>query len=228
MRNILVYQDEGVAAIQQLLSALSEALPQISVQTVNPYTLISEAWEETTALLVIPGGRDVSYHANLQGVGNNRIASYVSNGGNYLGICAGGYYGAAYIEFEKGGELEVCGSRELAFFPGRAIGPVYGHGLFDYESERGAREAQLIWEGGECPVYYNGGCLFEHPEKYPAVEVLARYRDLPEAPAAVIKCHIGQGKAILSGAHPEFSVSSFEEKREIFWHHILEQLLIKN
>jgi hypothetical protein len=43
-----------------------------------------------------------------------------------LGICAGAYFGAGAIEFEKGGAYEVCANRSLAFFPGYAEGPAYG------------------------------------------------------------------------------------------------------
>ena len=54
--------------------------------------------------------------------GNERIREYVSKGGKYLGICAGGYYASSYVEFEKSTTLEVLGDRELSFFPGKAIG----------------------------------------------------------------------------------------------------------
>lgn len=230
---VLVYSDEGVdrRGLRELYSALENSLPKscYSIHLVNHRYLIHAEWEEETVLLIIPGGRDIPYHNLLQGEGNRRIAAFVKNGGNYLGICAGGYFGAASIEFEKGGSLEVCASRELGFFPGKARGPAYGLGHFCYETEGGAREAQLEWKGGNSLIYFNGGCLFEGVERYPAIEPLARYHDLKGRPAAVICCSLGKGKAILSGVHPEYKLAPLlEPKRMLFWDYILFNSLIKN
>lgn len=230
---VLVYSDEGVdrCGLRELYIALENSLffTHYTIHLANHRYLIDAEWEEKTALLVMPGGRDIPYHNLLQGKGNQRIASFVKNGGNYLGICAGGYFGAAYIEFEKGGELEVCASRELAFFPGKAIGPAYGLGHFSYENERGARQALLDWAGGKSHIYFNGGCLFEEVERYPTIESLARYIDLPGSPAAVIRCSLGKGRAILSGVHPEYMLSpSLEPQRKAFWDYIIFNSLIKN
>ncbi len=229
-RQVLVYLDTGVGAstFQQLFTSLRASLSpaSYSVDAIDHRYLIDKEWMRQTALLVIPGGRDIPYHTHLQGRGNQRIAEYVTGGGAYLGICAGGYYGAAYIEFEKGGALEVSAARELAFFPGKAIGPAYGLGQFTYESESGARSAQLSWREGACRVYFNGGCYFEHPEIHASVDVLARYEDLPGCPAAVVSCAVGKGQAILSGVHPESEVdASFESSRRSFWHYLIEQSL---
>ncbi|MCC5832813.1 MAG: hypothetical protein JJU12_07210 [Chlamydiales bacterium] len=228
---VLIYLDEGVGryAFRQLYASLSLELDHstYSIQPVDHRYLIKENWEEKTVLLVIPGGRDIFYHSILKGAGNKRISSFVSKGGSYLGLCAGGYYGSAYIEFEKGGELEVCASRELAFFPGRAVGPAYGLGRFCYKSEKGAREALVKWKGGLSRIYFNGGCYFEEPEAHPSIEVLARYQDLPEKPAALIKCKVGKGRAVLSGTHPEFKLNyRLETQRRAYWKYLLAQLLI--
>jgi biotin--protein ligase len=175
------------------------------IQTISHQYFLSNRWESTTALVAFPGGRDLPYHSKLQGEANARIRRYVETGGRYLGICAGGYYGSASIEFEKGGELEICGQRELAFFSGKAVGPAYGLGLFQYNSERGAKAAKVIWDKKESSVYFNGGCFFQSPEDDPFCQVIARYGDLSETPAAVVFCQCGKGAALLSGVHPEYS-----------------------
>jgi biotin--protein ligase len=54
-------------------------------------------------------------------------------------------------------------------------------------------------------VYYNGGCFFKDAETFPSVEILAYYADLPDAPA-IVECACSEGKAILSGVHPEYRV----------------------
>jgi biotin---protein ligase len=208
MSKILIYRDEGVAqsSFQNLFEALSRYLSAFcTIQPVNHDHFISQEWEKTTRLLVFPGGRDLPYHLKLQGSANRRIRNYVNEGGRYFGVCAGGYYGSAYVEFEKGGPFEIIGPRELAFFPGKAVGPAY-QGPFSYHSEIGARAAQIRWKWGLCPVYFHGGCLFEGAEKYSSIQILARYSDLPKEPAAAVYCPYGRGAALLIGVHPEYSM----------------------
>lgn len=236
MKNsVLIYADEGVSPrfLKLTVRALRHA-GLSSLRRVKHSDLVSDhPWEDETVLLVVPGGRDVPYHDALSGEGNRRIRRFVESGGKYLGLCAGGYYGAQRVEFELGYPLEVIGDRELAFFPGVARGPAYGNGQFAYDTENGARIAQLSW--GDSRSYFNGGCYFVDAESHPDVEVLARYSDLEEKPVAVISCKVGEGKAILSGVHPECSAADLngeqrdqlephEEKRAAFFSHLLNTL----
>lgn len=46
----------------------------------------------------------------------------MSEGGSYLGLCAGAYYAASQVQFEPGSALQVVGDRELGFFRGIARG----------------------------------------------------------------------------------------------------------
>lgn len=126
-------------------------------------------------MLVIPGGADLPYVNDLSGDGTARIRKYVESGGKiqhslktkanrltviigrYLGICAGGYFGASEVQFEKGTPLEVCGPRDLKFFPGVARGCVYPG--FEYKSLRGSRGKILffvsfmwIWADFYCSI----------------------------------------------------------------------------
>jgi biotin--protein ligase len=191
---------------------------------VNPIAesaLIKEPWAPTCALLVFPGGADLGYCRVLNGAGNHSITQYVRRGGAYLGFCAGGYYGSRRCEFEVGNpELEVVGSRELAFFPGTCRGGAFKG--FEYHSERGAKAAEIsvlkaafpesesLPDGFRC--YYNGGGVFVDADKLAAdsnaVQVLAEYaEDLAvesgTAKAAMVYCKVGEGAAILTGPHPE-------------------------
>ena len=117
-------------------------------------------------------------------------------------------------------ELEVVGSRELAFFPGICRGGAFAG--FIYHSEEGARAAELKVDKksveGEAPdrfrSYYNGGGVFVDAEKYQdkGVEVLASFtEDLAvesgEEKAAIVYCKVGEGAAILTGPHPEFALT---------------------
>lgn len=162
----------------------------------------------------MPGGADLGYCRALNGPGNKIISQFVWNGGSYLGLCAGGYYGCGRVEFEvKNEEMEVVGSRELSFFPGVCRGAAFSG--FTYASENGAKASNLKIEKStlndvapeEFRSYYNGGGLFVDAEKYEGIEVLARYtQDLSVigGDAAVVYCKVGNGRAILTGPHPEY------------------------
>ncbi|WP_339043947.1 BPL-N domain-containing protein [Cardinium endosymbiont of Tipula unca] len=93
---------------------------------------------------------------------------------DYLGICAGAYYGAKFVEFDKLGPLEVLEKRELAFFPNKAIGPILAQ--YNYENNSGIRAAciRLVTDNEkgtkrlfrDIEVYYNGGPYFHAPQLY--------------------------------------------------------------
>jgi biotin--protein ligase len=209
-----IYLDEGVdvAFFRKIVKMIKAS--GLSVYTVDRHFFLQKQWEKKVDLIIIPGGRDLPYHENLKGEACRRLRAFVFAGGVYLGICAGGYFGSSSVTFEEGGKLEVLGKRELAFFPGTAIGPAYGKNIFRYDSQAGARLARVQWQEKVFPVYYNGGCYFEcHPE----VEVLASYEDIKDNPSAIIECSVGQGKAFLSGVH-------IEENKEL-WDAVLNRIL---
>lgn len=209
MKQIVVYVDQGVSG-----KTLFHTVKSLQQETKAPLkrldaaALCSTEWEKETALLVIPGGNDVYYDSLLKEEGNNKIRSFVEeNGGGYLGLCAGAYFAARKIEFEKGAHQQICAERSLGFYPGVARGSAYGVGKYVPDSDKGAQVAQLSWNGERCMTYFNGGCLFDDPSSFSNVEVLSRYINLEGKPAAIVLCKCGKGKAILSGAHIEMSAS---------------------
>lgn len=157
-------------------------------------------WREKADLFIMPGGRDIPYDRALRGKGNQQIREFVESGGKYLGICAGAYYGAAKVEFELGTDLEVNEERELAFYPGKAVGTLFPG--FVYGTERGAHLVEVRTKTGTETFYYNGGCGFPAVENFPVVEVLGRIAGT--GIAAIIRRKVGRGFAVLSGVHVEF------------------------
>lgn len=155
--------------------------------------------QERCQLLVLPGGRDLPYCSRLSGTGNKNIRDFVRRGGSYLGLCAGGYYGASYVKFAVGDPvLEVMGSRELKFYPGVAWGPTFPG--FCYDSNAGALAVPISLQpaakllGKLCHfkdssplfMHYNGGGHFcdservdmhnNEDEAFPTnIQVLATY-----------------------------------------------------
>ncbi|KAL8898918.1 MAG: hypothetical protein Q9207_006459 [Kuettlingeria erythrocarpa] len=226
--NILVYSGNGstVESVRHCLYSLRRLLsPTYAVITVTGDAIIKEPWTASCALLVFPGGADLGYCRKLNGEGNRRISQYVERGGLYLGFCAGGYYGSKRCEFEVGDKkMEVVGNRELAFFPGICRGCAFSG--FVYHSEAGARATQIrvsktaLTKGSVPDVfrnYYNGGGVFVDAPKYKdmGVEVIADYTekldvDAGEGSACVVYCKVGDGAAVLTSTHPEFSPVNFE------------------
>lgn len=209
MKKILIYCDEGASlfSVSSLLLALKQEKADQThlLEFADKELLYETTWKKDTDLLIFPGGRDLPYSQSLKGESNHNIVEFVQNGGRFLGICAGGYYGSSMVDFERGGPLEVLGERELKFFPGTARGPAYGLRKFRYTCSQGAQIAQLSSSSITTAAYYNGGCAFIQAENYSNVSIIARYKDIEDEPAAIIKCQVGVGQVILSGVHPEFS-----------------------
>lgn len=212
--------------MKHTLIALKEAVGNnYVIRQIEPKEVISTNWEKETVLFVMPGGADLPYCNNLNGLGNIKIAEYIRNGGSYLGICAGAYYAGSHVEFAVETEMEVTGKRELAFFPGIVRGPVLAP--YEYTTNKGARAATISWnadnfDGNLYAIYFNGGGYFVDADMYPNIVVLATYirnreNDLGgltwinqsilsnKLLPAIVECSYGLGKAILSGVHIEYS-----------------------
>ncbi|ODN76679.1 biotin-[acetyl-CoA-carboxylase] ligase [Cryptococcus amylolentus CBS 6039] len=216
---VLVYSGPGVSPLSlshTLLTLRLILLPHYTVQPVTPDILYSQPWEPSCALLVIPGGRDLPFVEALteQRAVTEKIREYVQEGGRYLGLCAGAYFACEQVTFDVGGGLEVCGKRDLGFFPGPCVGPVFEG--FEYASEAGSRALTLNLATGSREVhhiYYNGGGHFALSSPAPAnVEVLARFSYPASSPVseqriAVVLTKNGKGLTLLASVHPEYPLS---------------------
>ncbi len=219
MKKILVYQDRGVGrfSYKSAVSSLGKSLvcQDFKIEKVDAKTLLNTNWQTDCSLLVIPGGRDIPYHRALNGKGTDLIRSYIEEGGSYLGICAGAYFGSKDVVFEEGNKHEVIENRELAFFPGRAVGTIYVDKPFSYQSQKSVHPALIQNQEGALYTYYNGGCYFEKAADFaPDVEILACYKNaILHDIAAIVLCKVGTGKAVLSGVH--FEVDSSVSKKDV-------------
>lgn len=250
-KTVFIYNGPGVSpeSLKHTAVAVRNVLPDYPIEYIGPLQVINDFWEEKAAFFILPGGADIPYTKELNGLGNQKIKSYVANGGAFLGICAGSYYAGAFVDFAKNTPLEVQGERELAFFPGIVKGPVLAQ--YDYLSQKGARAARLIWvasqgfeEGEQFTVFYNGGGYFKEATKFPNTSVLAYYDEEKQLPC-IIECQIGKGIAILSGAHFEYDsslldandeylkkviplLSKDDQHRELLLKHLVKRLLSKD
>lgn len=203
MKNIFIYSDDGAGEFS--LHSARNYFSSENVTLITAEQIIKDGIPKTVDLFVMPGGADRPYTKKLNGAGNETIRRYVEQGGTYLGICAGGYYGCADIEFQKDSAHAICEARELAFCQGTAIGclPDIAGKPYDQTLESAA-VTTIHMQGNTLPALYWGGCYFALSDTQD-IEIIATYSALPNKPPAIIACRVGKGRAILSGVHFEIS-----------------------
>ncbi len=210
MSQALVYMDEGVcrSSADALVGQLEAMLdPSISVIKVDSDYLKAELWEDKTIALVMGGGTCSSWDRHLGIEGVEKIRQYVFKGGRYIGLCAGAYFASAETRFELSGQTPIERKRPLAFFPGKAMGPLIQ--TDEHLSLAAARAAEVSFKiKGSSQIgslYYQGGCFFDLEEDTADVEVMSYYQSVGKASA--VFCKVGRGFALLDGTHPEFKWS---------------------
>lgn len=227
-KEITIYSGPGTdqESLSQMIRSLQTELPlkKYLIRKIGAREVALGGWRKSTEVFVIPGGRDLFYLRDLQGEAAVQISQFVEEGGVYLGICAGAYFAASAIEFEKGEPHQILGKRPLQFFPGIARGPAYGNNKYAVDSHRGVEAALISWEQSFCRVYFNGGCFFPSAESFSTVTVLSRYVEVESEPAAIILCTVGKGKAVLSGVHPEYSLPHLTPSKDPYLKQIFPQL----
>lgn len=230
--SVLVYSGDGVSAtcLSQTIRCLKSLLStHYTVVALSTEALLNDPWHSKCALLVIPGGRDMPYHRDLAGHGNELIRAFVRAGGSYLGLCAGGYYACDEIKFMMDDPVhKIHDKRELAFWEGACEGTVFKG--FKYKTEDGTIPATVeidldavraavganstnVPKGAKKTVSYvytNGGGAFVPPSSpsssfAASSSTLARYADVADAPSAVVSVRVGAGRVVLTGIHPEYS-----------------------
>ena len=198
-QTVLIYQDY-IHNNGQLYAALARHYGHKAVGYCDDADILSGCLNPAIQLFVMPGGADLYYCEKLNGAGNARIRAYVEQGGSYLGVCAGAYYGCAALDWAANSVAPINGARELGFYDGVASGPLpdlMEDGTIE-KSWRGV--AALAYDDGaariETAALYEGGPVFTGG----SATILARYAD---GRAAIVECRTGKGKAILSGPHIE-------------------------
>ncbi|HEU64596.1 MAG: hypothetical protein KR126chlam4_00664 [Candidatus Anoxychlamydiales bacterium] len=208
-KKIRIYSDNGVSlfSLKCLINELTSL--KLDIDTISSNEVIEENWQDSTSIFVMPGGRDLMYLRKLKDNGCKKIKEFVEDGGSYLGICAGAYFGAEFVEFEKGNDLEVLGRRELNFVKAKAIGPAYKEPKFSYKNHEGSKAALVEYKPKDLKylssIYFKGGCYFEGDSQ---LDVIGKYSDLNKA--AIVKSKVKKGKAILSGVHIECSSNDID------------------
>lgn len=215
---IYIYQDDGVSesTTNDIKKAFAELGKSYVTRTINSNHTKEGKWRLNAIAYFIPGGSGRKIHEKLKGDGNAHIREFVENGGVYIGICAGAYYGSQFEEFNTFDTTLTIDKKtnELAFFKGAAVGPALAP--FSTTSKSGVRIAHIKHNlsGADqiCNIYFNGGCFFKGADQSPNTKIIGTYNNEGfEGLSAIIECKVGLGKALLSGVHPEVGIDELME-----------------
>lgn len=158
---------------------------------------------------IMPGGASRYVSDKLNGCGNQAIKDYVSQGGKYIGICAGAYYACRRIEWRPGFDQKFMVDSELGFFPGSAKGPIHPLISSNEKKHMAALTTLRLDNGQDIKSFYWAGPLF-YSDEHDDFEILARYIDLPDQPAAIVQGNYKKGYYFLSSPHIEIDSSQLD------------------
>ncbi|ADD09145.1 BPL-N domain-containing protein [Candidatus Aciduliprofundum boonei] len=163
-------------------------------------------------IIAFPGGRADHMIMGLSRQQIDTLREYVSQGGSYMGICAGAYFASNYTVW-NGIKYGDNAGYILDLYSGDAVGPIKEIGNYDLNSTYNPQyPTNITWYNGEIfNVTYWGGPYFTPTNN---VKVLAIY-DKIHKPAA-IKFMYHSGRVILFGFHPEINTYYSQENREMF------------
>ena len=232
--NVLVYTGNGASnsSVKLILKCLRSLISDhYDIMSVDHSALRKGHWIDSTAMVVFPDGRDITYCEYLQCIGMERLKQYVNNGGKYLGIAGGAYFASKEISFSCYNnalypdldlvhdlgyamiDRTVSQSRHLGIFSGCATGRIIPG--YHVDSEKGARALKVSLNYDHLPfidsnskfidLCVNGGMWFENAGQDVTEKILGFF----ETPcngqkAAIIQIQYGKGKAILSGLNIEY------------------------
>jgi hypothetical protein len=165
---------------------------------------------ENAVIWIQPGGKSSQVSKAMVPVLKEAIRSFVSQGGGYVGFCAGGFFATAKVgttEFEGLGILPGS-TRQYTGVPPEAI-----------EKDL-AVMVPTLWTGAggnvqapERAMYWEGGPEFILSEAEQAItEITARYIEPKDptgqtGPVASVRTQFGRGRVYVAGEHPEAPMS---------------------
>ncbi|KAI0550742.1 biotin-protein ligase [Xylaria curta] len=203
--DVLVYS--GESSFEHLHSLRQILFPNYAVTTITRDTILNEPWTKSCAMLVV-AGEDYSALRHHMGMkGTRLIRQFVQDGGLYLGINAGAYYGSSgCVPYDGDDGVEDNAGINLEFFPGKCQEPL--------RTFRAAKPnigiPGINQKQQESQVRLNGCGIFLGVKKYTEekAQVLAWFTEdnrakSGEVVVATIYCPVGKGACILTIPHLE-------------------------
>lgn len=195
MAQIAVFQHHPLCSRQCAL-AVAEVLRRDHVVHIIGLTDITPSGLQAYDLLVMPGGDgDADRFQSLFALRRDHVRTFIEQGGAYLGICMGAYWGARNYF----GLLPHTDSVQYIVRPRAEIRRSFKTTL------------RIEWEGASDSMFFYDGCTFISDIDH--FDVIASYSN--GDPMAIISNRIG-----LIGCHPE-SAEDWYDTPSLMpeWHH---------
>jgi glutamine amidotransferase-like uncharacterized protein len=205
-----LYADGGTSASKETVLKALATFNEYKVDTIKADD-IRDGKLKDYRILIVPGGSGSREAKTLGEKGRDQIKSYVRDGGNYVGICAGSYLATTDYEWSIGLLNAKVVDREHW---------ARGHGSVSIEFTDRGKSLLGVKDGKADIIYWQGPLLAPGDSKEVApFEALARYEtEIAEkgAPKGVMKGTVavaagkyGKGKVVCFGPHPEKMESSY-------------------
>ena len=184
---VLIFNGSGtgasaVAAIENVVHSLG-----LAYQTVNSSQLdaMTQTKLASYKLFIVPGGNSITIGNNLTSKATTTVRNAVSqNGLNYLGMCAGGFFGG-FSSYHK--VLNLTSGVWFKFFA-------------DYYNGKHKEAVAISFPArSKLDIYWQDG-----PQLSGWGKVVGKY---PNGTPAITEGFVGRGFVILSGVHPEAPAS---------------------
>jgi glutamine amidotransferase-like uncharacterized protein len=223
---VAVYSDQkAMTAVSELFPRLQSSFPDRIVKGVETDEFVHTLTTNSAAMAVVPGicGETCNYYDMLGGKdGQKNIAAFVEKGGLLLTVCAGSYLIAHKTEYIPPWGPAKERINLAALFNATARGPIVPlaqqpHGPEWYQDvttvpvDYKGRDGQ--WRETRV-AYGNGPALFPYAEN-PDLEVLARYKGIPDEPIAAAWLKVGKGAILWLGVLPYMGHNQDMEKTPV-------------
>lgn len=209
---VLIYN--GEASIGLCVTAIEDGLDSANANNLAPgyrFTYATSTVINTSTLtgydvLAMPGGRDGYFYVSSSSISGTAIKNFVSNGGGYLGICAGAYSGAKAVK----GWYDSWG-----IAPHVICTRPWVEGDVPLQIE--AAGEQIFGYGGIITAaHYNGPAMYAIGA---GMVTFATYADdscNSQGLGAIVGDYYGEGRVVLSGPHPELDPKHLDILAKLF------------
>lgn len=201
---VAVYKDVGAGPSVQNLMEVLDGFPNLTWQVITAEQILKDGLSDYD-VLIHPGGSGGGQGRHLGEDGRAQVCDFVSQGGGFIGVCAGAYLASSDYPWS----LHILNARVVdKKHWARGTGTVVlkvtekGRELFGAESE------QFMIHYGQGPLLGRG----EHPD-LPEFDVLASYdseiakKGAPEGvmkgTTAIASGRFGSGRVFCFSPHPE-------------------------
>lgn len=197
---VLIYNGNG--AITSCVTGIKTALNSANTNNLVPGYRFTYGTSGTITssilsnydLFAMPGGSSGYTYIHSSSISSSAIKSFVSSGHGFLGICAGAYAGSKYV------------SGSGVSYNGWGIAPHVSSKVYNQEGNlqvsMTSSASQLLSSSGTLTLaHYNGPAMYGSGYITFASYAGGAYNSF----AAIIGDTYGNGRAVLSGPHPELA-----------------------